>query len=158
MKRHYLYLFLTIIVVCATGCEKFISFDFTLTDRYEAVYCFIPDKRTVWINDTTICFSKENLQLLPLQDWGDGKRHGQISLGSGTIDSLFDSWQCETVSFFILDKDIVENCSWDYVVQNYCILQRYDFSKADLVRLKCQISYPPTEEMSKVYMYPPYTH
>ena len=156
MKKCSIVIFLITIVICVTGCEKYISFDFLFADKYDAVYCFIPNKREAWIKDTTIYFSREDLRLLFLQDWEEGIKHGQISLGSGTIENLFDNWQCDTVSFFIFDRDTVEVYSWDYIIQNYCVLQRYDFSKTDLVKLKCQISYPPTEEMANIHMFPSY--
>lgn len=59
-------------------------------------------------------------------------------------------------SFFIFDSKVVENNTWEDVVRNYMVLQRYDFSKEDLARLNCQIFYPPTEEMSEIHMFPPY--
>ena len=59
-------------------------------------------------------------------------------------------------SFFIFDSKVVENNTWEEVVQNYMVLQRYDFSKEDLARLNCRIFYPPTEEMSEIHMFPPY--
>lgn len=156
MKKCFIIIFLIPIVICFTGCEKYISFDYLLTDKYDAVYCFIPNKRKTWVKDTTICFYRENLRLLPLLDWKEGIKRGQISLGSGTIDNLFDKWKCDTVSFFIFDRDIVDNYPWEYIIQNYCVLQRYDFSKEDLVQLNCQISYPPTKDMADIRMFPRY--
>jgi hypothetical protein len=156
MKKSLIVLFIISIVIGVTGCEKFISFEFLLADKYDSVYCYIPDKRVACVKDTTIYFSKGDLRLLLLRDWKEGIKHGEISLGSGTIDNLFDNWQSDTVSFFIFDRDTVDLYPWDYIIQNYCVLQRYDFSKTDLEQLKCQISYPPTEEMSKIQMFPPY--
>lgn len=156
MKKSTTVLLLVSIVICIMGCEKFVEFNFLFTDKYDAVYCFIPNERESWQKDTTICFSKEDLLLLPLCDWEDGIKGGIISLGMGTLDLFFDNWQCDTVSFFIFERDSVDNNSWDYIVQNYCVLQRYDFSKEDLERLNFQISYPPTEEMAHIHMYPPY--
>ena len=139
-----------------SGCDECISFDYRFPDQYDAVYCFVPERDKAWVKDTTICFSKEDLVLLSLDSWGDGRKGGQVNLGLGTMDDLFYHWQCDTVSFFIFDKEIVENQSWDYIVQNYCVLQRYDFSKEDLERINCQISYPPTADMANIHMYPPY--
>lgn len=145
-----------LIVLCLNGCEKFIVFDYLLPEKYECVYCFIPEKTKLCVNDTTIFFTKEDLRLLPLLDWEEGYKRGQISLGSGTIDSLFDNWGSDKVSFFIFDKDVVDTIPWDDIVQNYCVLQRYDFTKEELKRIRCQIKYPPTEEMANIKMYPPY--
>ena len=156
MKKYFILLFLVPLVICITGCEKFISFDYRFTEKYDAVYCFIPDKKEAWIKDTTICFSRDDLRLLPLWDWEKGIRCGKISLGLGTLDNLFRDWQCDTVSFFIFDKDSVDRYPWEEIVKNYCVLQRYDFSKEDLKRLNCQIYYPPTKEMAGIHMYPRY--
>lgn len=152
MKR----VFLILMALSITGCEKYIAFDFLLPEEYECVYCFIPEKTKNWVNDTTIFFTKEELRLLPLLDWEGGKKRGQISLGSGTIDSLFDNWGSDRVSFFIFDKDVVDAIPWDDIVKNYCVLQRYDFTREDLNQIKCQIFYPPTKEMAQIHMYPPY--
>ena len=155
MKR-VLFLFCALIAQCLTGCEKFISFGFSLPEKYECVYCFIPEKRIKWSNDTTICFTKEDLRLLPLSPWGEGEKYGVVSLGQGTIDYLFYCWESDTVSFFLFDKNVVDTMPWDEIVKNYCVLQRYDFTKEDLNRIRCHIYYPPTEEMATIHMFPPY--
>lgn len=157
MKKCFNAISLILISICIAGCEEFVSFDYLFTDKYDAVYCFIPDRMETWVKDTTICFSKEELRLLRLLDWGDGTKRGQISLGLDTLDHLFDyEWQCDTVSFFIFDVNVVDTCSWDDIVQNYWVLQRYDFTKEDLDRIRCQISYPPSPEMKDIKMWPPY--
>lgn len=157
MKKYFKAIFLISIVICISGCDKCISFDYLFTDKYDAVYCFVPDRMETWVKDTTICFSKEDLELLRLLDWGDGTIRGQINLGLGTLENLFNQeWQCDTVSFFIFDVNVVDTCSWDDIVQNYWVLQRYDFTKEDLDRIRCQISYPPSPEMKDIKMWPPY--
>ena len=139
-----------------TGCEKFVIFDFYFPIQYDdSVYLFIPERTSQWVKDTSICFSKEELQLVKLDNWGNSKI-GAIDFAMGTVEHQFYEWGCDTVSFFIFDRDIVENYSWQYIVQEYCVLQRYDFSEQDLIRLRCQIPYPPTEEMKDMHMYPPY--
>lgn len=141
-----------------TGCEPFVAFDYLFNDEYEydAVYCFAPEKHKAWKQDTTICFSFEDLTLIRLHSWSDGKKSGQNDLGLGTIDVLFEEWGCDTVSFFLFEKTVVDNNSWEDIVEHYLILQRYDFTINDLIKLKCQIYYPPIEEMSGIHMYPPY--
>ncbi len=143
-------------VICATGCDIYTAVDYHFPYDFDAVYCFIPKYGEVWVKDTTICFSREELQLLTLLDGGDGRKYGQLTVGSGDIARQFDLWKCDTVSFFIFDKGIVDNHPWDYIVKNYCVLQRYDFSEDDLARINCQISYPPTKEMANMHMFPPY--
>lgn len=84
--------------------------------------------------------------------------HGQTALWTKSLDQQFQKWDCDTVSFFLFEKDVVDNYTWDEIVKNYQILQRYDFSKEDLIRLDCKIPYPPTEKMSGMHMYPPYNY
>jgi hypothetical protein len=160
MKKIVILFFLIPVLACFTGCEDWIAFDYWLPDEYDSVYCFIPERNKTWVNDTAICFSKEDLRLLsltPCED-GDGNLgHGHIDFGLGTNSHLFKwEWQCDTVSFFIFDKDTVDSHPWDYIVKNYCVLQRYDFTKKDLDKIRDQIYYPPTEEMADIHMYPRY--
>jgi hypothetical protein len=66
------------------------------------------------------------------------------------------SLPADTLSFFIFDYEIIERYDWQTIRDNYMILVRYDFSHADLKKLKWNIYYPPTEEMKDMKMYPPY--
>lgn len=122
--------------------------------RYIAI--FQKKEYLVSKKDTAISFSAEELVLLHLKKDSEGQNYGRIDYGIENIDGLFRRWNCDTVSFFMFDSKVVENNTWEEVVQNYMVLQRYDFSKEDLARLNCQIFYPPTEEMSEIHMFPPY--
>ncbi len=141
-------------MIFVSGCDIYTVLNCLFPFEYDAVYYFIPECWEVWIKDTTICFSRNDLRLLTLHDWGDGKKYGHITIGGGDVDKQFDMWQCDTVSLFIFDKNVIDNYQWDYIVNNYCILQRYDLSKEDLVRLNYQITYPPTKEMMDIHMFP----
>ena len=57
---------------------------------------------------------------------------------------------------FILDPDTVESYSWDELRAGSKYLKRYDFTWKDTDRLNNQVSYPPTDNMRDVKMYPPY--
>ena len=142
--------------VALFGCEPFVAFDYYLPIKYDAVYCYVPEKGMPCKKDTTIHFSVNEMALLLLRDYSDGQKYGHLDLGMGDVDALFREWGCDTVSFFIFDRKVVDNNSWDDVVKNYMVLQRYDFSKDDLVRLRCQIYYLPTKEMSEIRMFPRY--
>lgn len=151
------FIVVSLIMICVTGCDKAITFSYIFPDDYDEIYCFVPGRHEKWTKDTTICFSKEYLQLFSLFKWGDGTKGCLLNRGLGTIENLFNQeWQCDTVSFFIFDVNVVDTCSWDDIVQNYWVLQRYDFTKDDLDRIRCQISYPPSPEMKDIRMWPPY--
>jgi hypothetical protein len=60
------------------------------------------------------------------------------------------------VHVFIFDMDIINTIDRDTIIKNYMLLQRYDLTIEDLQRLNWQITYPPSEAMRDVKMYPPY--
>jgi len=62
----------------------------------------------------------------------------------------------DTVSMFIFDADTINLYSWEEIQSGYKILQRYDISAENFKALKYTITYPPTEAMKDVKMYPPY--
>ena len=57
---------------------------------------------------------------------------------------------------FIIAKDTMEKYDFNTIRIGYKILQRYDLSGKNFARYK--ISYPPTEEMKDIKMYPPYSN
>ena len=57
---------------------------------------------------------------------------------------------------FIFDANVFDTCSWGEIKKDYKILRRYDLSLQDIERLDRKISYPPTETMKNIKMYPPY--
>ena len=61
-----------------------------------------------------------------------------------------------TFSLFIFDADTFNVYSWAEIQSGYKVLQRYDISKENIKALKYTITYPPTEAMKDVKMYPPY--
>jgi hypothetical protein len=60
------------------------------------------------------------------------------------------------IIIFILNEAIITNTSINTIETNYMILQRYDLTPTDLQKLDWQVSYPPTEAMKDIKMYPPY--
>ena len=152
MKKNAILLILLVLV----GCEQFITFDYYFPAEFDSVYCFIPERSNPYLKDTTIWFSVDDLYLLTLYTWDNEKKCGKISLGQGTIDSLYEKWESDTVSFFIFEQKVIENHTWDEIVQKYLVLQRYDFSKEDIIKLRYQIPYPPTKDMATMHMFPPF--
>ena len=62
----------------------------------------------------------------------------------------------DTLYIFIFEEDVLVNHSWADVVDKNLVLQRYDLSLKDLQQLNWQISYPPSEQMKEMKMYPPF--
>ena len=62
----------------------------------------------------------------------------------------------DTMILFIFDADSFDMYSWEEIQRDYKILQRYDISYENMKYLKYNITYPPTEAMKDVKMYPPY--
>lgn len=61
-------------------------------------------------------------------------------------------------SFFIFDAKVIETESWDSIRSGYKILMRYDLHVNDehLRPLNLKITYPPSENMKDIHIYPPY--
>ena len=62
----------------------------------------------------------------------------------------------DTVRVFVFDSEEYEKTDWSAIRDQYLILQRYDFTKAELDVLGWHISYPPSSEMKDIKMWPPY--
>ena len=62
----------------------------------------------------------------------------------------------DTLYVFIFEEDVLANHSWADVVDKNLVLQRYNLSLQDLQKLNWQISYPPSELMKDMKMYPPF--
>jgi hypothetical protein len=85
---------------------------------------------------------------------GEVYRHGESKIYTYS-DAREDTWT-NTICLFIFDKDTMNTYSWKQIQDDYKVLQRYDLSPENLQTLKYQISYPPTEAMKNMKMYPPY--
>jgi hypothetical protein len=62
----------------------------------------------------------------------------------------------DTLMIFIFDACTLEHNSWDTVVKHNMVQQRYDLSLENLQKLEWSVSFPPTEAMKHIKMYPPY--
>lgn len=72
------------------------------------------------------------------------------------IEDWFSYFPNDTVSLFFFDPEVVASNSWETVVDEYLVLQRYDLSIEDFRKLDGRIPYPPTPEMKDMHMFPPY--
>ena len=60
------------------------------------------------------------------------------------------------MSIYLFDAETVDNTPWETIREEYKVLKRYDLSLEDIQFLDYEISYPPTEQMKDMRMYPPY--
>jgi hypothetical protein len=61
------------------------------------------------------------------------------------------------IRIYIFTEHVLSSNTWGSIQKNYMVLQRYDLTKADLQRLNWKITYPPSEAMKDVKMYPSYS-
>jgi hypothetical protein len=105
--------------------------------------------------DTTIFFSKEELGFIR-------KKMYVIEAENIPVEAIVKDISSDTLSIFFFHTDTVQKYSWEEIQQNYNILKRYDLSSDDFQRLLDRngvpvITYPPTEAMKDMKMYPPYS-
>ena len=70
-------------------------------------------------------------------------------------ESVF-GYEFDTLLVFIFNADTLEMLSWDTVRAYYKVEQRYDLSLEDLQNVDFKLSFPPTEDMKHIHMWPPY--
>jgi hypothetical protein len=148
MKNLYKYIFLVPILMVLMACpENYIweSFTFYNNSTFDVYYYLGVAPKEIGGSlypDTT-------LMLLNGAD-------GPLEKGEHASYIAKKSPHTDTLSLFIFDADVIDQYSWDIIKEEYKILKRYDLSSQDFKRLKYIITYPPTEEMKDVKMYPPY--
>ena len=62
----------------------------------------------------------------------------------------------DTLIIFVFNADTLSTYGWNYVKDHNIVTQRYYLSLSDLNNLKWCLSFPPTEEMRDIKMWPPY--
>jgi len=72
------------------------------------------------------------------------------------LEDTYKRFKTDTLCFFIFDTDTLNKYDWTTIRNDYKILQRYDLSLQDFIRLKRIITYPPDERMKDIKMWPPY--
>jgi hypothetical protein len=98
--------------------------------------------------------------ILPVENPNPWKFEKNYSYNFGemgyTENDFFSFLKTDTMSVFFFDPDTLTAYNWETISNDYKILVRYDFSHEDLKRLKWKVTYPPTEAMKDIKMYPPY--
>ena len=77
------------------------------------------------------------------------------------LDNMMTTYESEfhgmdTLIIFVFNSDTLATYGWENVKDDYLISQRYDLSLNDLKRMNWHLSFPPTEEMRNIKMWPPY--
>lgn len=62
----------------------------------------------------------------------------------------------DTLLVFVFNADTLELLGWDTIRAYYKVEQRYDLSLEDLQNIGFKLSFPPTEAMKHIHMWPPY--
>lgn len=62
----------------------------------------------------------------------------------------------DTLIVFVYNADTLSVYGWDYVKDHIMVAQRYDLSLTDLQNLNWRLTFPPSEEMRNIKMWPPY--
>lgn len=65
----------------------------------------------------------------------------------------------DTMTIFVIKKSVYDTVPWDSIAKNYMVLQRYDVPAQyyiDHFWPRKRLTYPPTEDMCEIPMWPPY--
>lgn len=118
-------------------------------------------------------YNYSNMDINTLLVWGESRSHYPDTLlpsldMSDVLNRIKplerDYWEyfkfdgIDTLCLFILSPDTIAQYGWDKVREDYNILARYDLCvmPSELRKLGFEVSYPPTEDMKDVKMYPSY--
>ena len=111
--------------------------------------CYYSNPSTVY-PDTTLP-TQLPLQMIEIEP----NREYVYSYTRSTLGDIYSEFNADTISYFVISTDTLEKYGWDSIRAGYRILQRYDYSIADY-HPGCAPTFPPTEEMRNIKMWPPY--
>jgi hypothetical protein len=75
---------------------------------------------------------------------------------AGKWEDIFSRLPKDTLSIYVFSADTLKAYDWSKIKEDK-VLKRYDLSLSDLKKLNWDITYPPTEAMKDMHMYPPYS-
>jgi hypothetical protein len=159
MKEIYLTIGLTIFFMACKCNLTDKSYSIFIDNKSEFVissYLALGEIGATAYPDTTLFFEKK---WIGYETNPNGRAYQ--ALPTFTYEEWFARLSQDTLSIFIFNQEVLNNYSWEQVQQDYNILQRYDLSLEDFKRLSDKngvpvITYPPTEAMKDMRMYPPY--
>jgi len=132
MKKTYLLLF--VFALLLSGC----------LDKWYCFYIKNNSEQTIYacvdfvFPDTLLPIQKPYLrEITP-------NKTGEIH-GYHINDPKFERFDKEKLTIFILDKNVVDTCSWEYIRENNLILKRYEGNRSEFVEYnggKITFNYP----------------
>ena len=153
MKRFILFLFITFTV---SGCKLLES----IISEYGIFMCNLSNNEVVvWgtydqTNGTRLPNERPVCERIhPIEEMSRYYSTFIMSEGKDWPKSLSDT---DTIRVFVFDSEKYNETDWSTIRDQYLILLRYDFTKAELDALGWLIAYPPTPEMKDIKMWPPY--
>ncbi|WP_179009661.1 hypothetical protein [Winogradskyella forsetii] len=132
-------------MITLLSCEDLVeqTYKFNIRNESDFELYFTMDYK---YPDTTLSAENTTNRILPMSTFRLG--------GFRTQDKIFDESVNDTLSFFFLTKETIENNEWYEIRSNYLILKRFDVSYDDFQSIDFEIVYPPTIEMENIRMYP----
>ena len=77
--------------------------------------------------------------------------------GSGyNFSVFFEILQDEYLSVYVFNQEEIDSLGWEEISYRNQYLVRYDLTEKDLMSLRGKLSYPPSEAMRNVKMWPRY--
>lgn len=139
-------LIITLLMFCNFSCEPLVDhvYRIWLKDNSEKGFVFLVNYN---YPDTLISNEYDKLIGVPAN-----KRVPYDS--KEKWEEVFKGLPADTLTIFIFDGDTVASYEWEYIRNEYKILRRYDLSLQDLERLEWTVTYPPSENMSNIKMWP----
>jgi hypothetical protein len=130
---------------------------FSMKNNSNSDICFYVSSGSYVYPDTTISFDREKVGYTTKPN----TTNTSWSIPIYSYEIWISGFPKDTVSIYIFSQDTVNIYEWEIIQQDYKILQRYDLSLEDINNLKNEndipvITYPPSEAMKNMKMYPPY--
>lgn len=72
------------------------------------------------------------------------------------LEDFYKEYSTDTISLFVFSTELMHTAGWDSIRNFYAVLQRYDISLNDFRSMFYHPTFPPTEEMRNIKMWPPY--
>lgn len=150
------------ILLIIGSCLLFTAMDCTKDTKYKhyRIFFYNESAYTIYIDGSSDYpdTSLRNVQNVMHPGWNlDVESHNyndQALLRLTTWESLFI--KMDTLIVFVFNSDTLLSRGWDYVKDHNIVAQRYDLSLSNLQNLDWKITFPPTEEMQNIKMWPPY--
>lgn len=142
MKKFYAVLALC---ACLSSCgwdpfslfaEHYYDVHVTLRNNSETVISYVVSNT---YPDTTVISDKPE-RFYPIKPGGESKIPLNPSIS--TPMNWKRTFPHDTLILFVFDNDVIENCSWNTIREDYLILKRFDLSEEDLEHCDWTITYP----------------